>query len=72
MDEGIIDVISMIIGMIIGMILITVLIVFVWDIPKCNYRKGQIDALTNKIEYHLVINEDSTRTWERIKQLNKE
>jgi len=58
------EVINTIFGMIIGMILITVLIVFVWDIPECKYRKGQIDALTNKIEYHLVINEDSTRTWE--------
>jgi len=29
-----------------------------------HYRDGQIDAMTGKIRYRLVINPDSTRGWE--------
>jgi hypothetical protein len=31
------------------------------------YYHGQIDALTGKIEYKLIVNADSTRTWEYFK-----
>jgi hypothetical protein len=31
------------------------------------YEQGQVDALTGKIKYELVIQPDSTRTWEKIK-----
>lgn len=30
------------------------------------YRVGQIDALTGKVKYHLVVKPDSTRVWEKI------
>jgi hypothetical protein len=30
------------------------------------YRRGQIDVLTNKIEYKLITMPDSTKVWERI------
>lgn len=33
---------------------------------KTNYKQGQIDALTGNIKYELVINDDSTKTWEEI------
>lgn len=32
------------------------------------YRKGQVDALTGKIYYELVIHPDSTKTWEFIEE----
>jgi len=42
-------------------------IIAVIDIADGNeYKKGQIDALTGKIKYHLVVNSDSTKTWELI------
>lgn len=31
-----------------------------------SYKQGQVDALTNKIHYHLVTNPDSTSEWEFI------
>jgi len=30
-----------------------------------SYRSGQIDALTGKYAYHLVVKPDSTRVWEK-------
>ena len=33
---------------------------------KPSYEDGQIDALTGNIRYELVVNADSTRTWEEI------
>lgn len=33
-----------------------------------NYRQGQIDALTGKVQYHLVVHPDKTATWEEIKE----
>jgi hypothetical protein len=32
------------------------------------YKDGQVKALTGKVEYKLVVNADSTRTWEYIKK----
>ena len=34
------------------------------NITDMTYKDGQIDALTGEIHYHMVVNEDSTRTWE--------
>jgi hypothetical protein len=31
-----------------------------------SYKEGQIDALTGKIKYELVTNDDMTKTWELI------
>lgn len=36
----------------------------VYDIA---YAHGQIDALTGKVKYELVVKPDSTRVWQRIK-----
>ncbi len=36
---------------------------------KYSYKKGQVDALTNKIKYELKLNADSTKTWELIDSL---
>ena len=30
------------------------------------FKEGQIDALTGNVKYELIINPDSTRSWERI------
>ena len=35
------------------------------------HRQGQIDALTNNIEYKLVTMPDSTKVWERIEREEK-
>ena len=32
------------------------------------YRQGQIDALTNNIQYKLVTMPDSTKVWEKIER----
>lgn len=32
-----------------------------------DYKNGQIDALTGKIKYELVVQADSTRVWEEKK-----
>lgn len=34
---------------------------------KTGYKQGQIHALTGHAKYELVINPDSTKTWEEIK-----
>ena len=34
---------------------------------RCGYQEGQIDALTGKIVYELVVQPDSTRKWEKVK-----
>lgn len=36
------------------------------------YRQGQIDALTGKVKYELVVQPDSTRTWEKKKTQREE
>lgn len=40
------------------------------QIDHSRYKEGQIDAMTGKIHYHLVVNDDSTRTWEKINKEN--
>lgn len=32
-----------------------------------SYKQGQVDALTGKVKYELVVNADSTKTWEEVK-----
>lgn len=38
---------------------------------KESYKQGQVDALTGKIEYKLVVQPDSTKSWEKIDKENK-
>lgn len=50
---------------------IAVVVVFVFQSASgCNrmdgYKDGQIDALTGKVKYHLVVNPDSTREWKEV------
>lgn len=57
---------DMISGIIIGMILgIFFMTLFVSDKM---YKKGQVDALTGKVKYELMVNDDSTRTWKLIEE----
>ena len=54
-------------GTMIGVILFAILLIATDATPRDGYRRGQIDALSGKsIKYHLVVNPDSTRTWEEI------
>ena len=50
--------------------IIVLLIVFYGHVRTTSednsYKKGQIDALTNNIQYKLVTMPDSTKVWERI------
>jgi len=48
---------------VLGIILLGVIV----NIADTTYEDGQIDALTGNVKYHLVINPDSTKTWESIK-----
>jgi hypothetical protein len=50
-------------GIVLGIILLGVIV----NIAGTTYEDGQIDALTGNVKYHLVINPDSTKTWESIK-----
>lgn len=45
-----------------------ILIVAIPIIGHNDYKKGQIDALTGKVKYQLVMQEDSTRVWKSIRE----
>lgn len=48
-------------------LIVTIIIVFgVTDVRDLAYKNGQIDAMTGKIQYHLIVNSDSTKEWEKI------
>ncbi len=52
-------------GFIIGAILIGILAIsLTWN----NYKIGQINALTGKIDYKLMTKSDSSRIWVKIKE----
>ena len=53
-------------GLICGEIFVVV-IVLIADPIGMGYKKGQIDAQTGKVKYHLVTEPDSTRTWQEVK-----
>jgi len=55
-----------IVGSIVGVILIFLINLCVLDENTTNkrYKQGQIDALTGKVHYELVVKDDSTRVWE--------
>ena len=36
-----------------------------------SYKDGQVDAVTGKMQYQLVVHSDSTKTWERIMEVKK-
>jgi len=52
---------------IVGVVVEMFLLVIMMNAKNMTYKDGQIDALTGKIEYHLITNPDSTKTWESIK-----
>ena len=57
--------IDLILSCILGMwIIVMFTLIFIVD---QRYKRGQIDALNGQVEYELVIQSDSTRTWELIK-----
>lgn len=50
---------------------LSVFIFFTLIVPgegSASYKKGQIDALNGKVQFHLVVNPDSSRTWKRIEK----
>lgn len=55
---------GIIVGVSIGLLLMLIVLPIV---DNKNYKEGQIDAFTGKIVYELVVQDDSTRTWEKIK-----
>lgn len=55
-----------IIAIVIGLLLGWSIVFFMKSMEK-SYKQGQIDAITGKVNYKLVINPDSTKTWEEIK-----
>jgi len=55
----------MLIGVVIGLLSGIVFMGTLLNMPKNDqYRQGQIDALTGKVHYELMMNADSTKTWE--------
>lgn len=59
--------ISMDDGLVVMMLMLFIIGVTIGILYTTNYYKqGQIDALTGKIKYRLIVNPDSTRTWERV------
>ena len=58
------------INVILMIIVLESLAVGVGTISKdIGYKQGQIDALTNNIEYKLITMPDSTKVWEKIGDL---
>ena len=55
---------TFIVGVFIGFVFTLILIV--WQVGPHNYKRGQVDALTGKVKYEMVVHEDSTLTWEKI------
>jgi hypothetical protein len=52
---------------ILKIVFLTCLTMVIGTISKeIGYRQGQIDALTNNIQYKLITMPDSTKVWERI------
>jgi len=45
-----------------------VILIFGSLLEEPYYKKGQVDALTGTVKYHLVTKPDSTKTWEEIKK----
>jgi len=64
--------ITSLISFVCGIIFMSLMVVFELaftadDDDSIRYKQGQIDAMTGKIKYHLVVQPDSTKTWEKIK-----
>ena len=57
-------------GMWVGVVVSAVLVIMAFKYFGNNhdwYKEGQLDALTGKIKYELVTQDDSTRVWKEIK-----
>lgn len=56
---------NMAVGVVVGLFFVSVTFGLINKRAKdSSYKKGQIDALTGKIKYRLITNNDSTKTWE--------
>lgn len=55
-------------GLVVGVAWFILVIYGYSEQAEFRYQQGQIDALTGKIEYHLVTKSDSTRVWEKIEE----
>ena len=59
------DILDLVLSFVAGILAMILIILIFINEPR--YKEGQIDALTGQIKYELVIQPDSTRTWELIK-----
>lgn len=55
-------------SLVVGTLLFAFVVLFYSLYASEQYKQGQINALINKVEYHLVTKSDSTRVWERIEE----
>ena len=63
MSSRILDIMSFLTGITIGILFVEYFIVSPFS---SSYKQGQIDALTGKIKYELVVKNDSTKVWKLI------
>lgn len=54
-------------GLIYAIVLLMVTLAILTLVEARAYKVGQVDALTGKVKYELVVNADSTKTWEEVK-----
>lgn len=60
------DIEDFLIGVLTGGLIVAVFVILSLTPREVTYKQGQIDALTGKAKYHLVVKADSTRVWEPI------
>lgn len=58
---------SLSLGWVLGGLTVVVFLLATDSTHQDGVRKGQIQCLTGDVQYHLVMQPDSTRTWERIR-----
>jgi len=62
---------GVIIGAVSGSLATLFLLLIVGADYEGGYRDGQIDAINDKVKYHLVDQPDKTRKWELIEEASK-
>lgn len=55
------------VSILIGIFVVVGIMIFSLEVDEEAYKRGQVDALTGKVKYELVVNADSTKTWEEVK-----
>jgi hypothetical protein len=55
------------VGILCGIFVMAGIVLFSTEVSDESYKQGQVDALTGKVKYELVVNADSTKTWEEVK-----